>query len=114
MFIIPRYKDCGTHQQCILHQLNKVKNNGKLGCVITDLQPEISEARRQASEELEKYKDAYLGRYLVSVEDVLDAHFLLADFFADSDDPMTYGVKNPHLLASALDRQTVGYGSKRK
>lgn len=56
---------------------------------------------------------------LIGIEDVLQAHYILADYFTDSSaseeiENMLVGLRNEHLLASALSRQTVTFCGKTK
>ena len=56
---------------------------------------------------------------LIGIEDVLQAHYILADYFTDSSAPeevekMLVGLRNEHLLASALSRQTVTFAGRTK
>lgn len=56
---------------------------------------------------------------LIGIEDVLQAHYILADYFTDNSAPeeverMLVGLRNEHLLASALSRQTVTFCGRTK
>lgn len=56
---------------------------------------------------------------LINMSDVLKAHYILADYFTDISsgeqvEKMLVGVRSYDLLASALGRQNVEYGGKRK
>lgn len=56
---------------------------------------------------------------LINVNDVLQAHYILADYFTDLSarngrEAMMAGLRNENLLASALGRQIVTYGNYRK
>ena len=57
---------------------------------------------------------------LITSEDVLQAHYILADYFTDASargseaEAMLAGLRNENLLASALGRQIVTYGNHRK
>jgi len=52
---------------------------------------------------------------LVGTDDVLRAHFLLCDHFLRLDVPVfTPGPRDPHLLASAIGRQSAEFGGVRK
>lgn len=56
---------------------------------------------------------------LIGIEDVLQAHYILADYFTDNSaseevERMLVGLRNEHLLASALSRQTVTFCGKTK
>jgi len=60
-------------------------------------------------------EDPYSSRYTVGLHDVLRAHFLIADFFLESD----YGIggvgpRDLNLLHSAIYRQFISYGGKEK
>lgn len=53
--------------------------------------------------------------YALGVHDVLKAHFLIAEFFAESGNKLVaVGPRDVHLLHSALSRQHAGYGQERK
>lgn len=56
---------------------------------------------------------------LITVEDVLRAYFILADYFTDDSggnpkESMLVGLRSEELLASALTRQCVSFGGKYK
>ena len=57
---------------------------------------------------------------LINIEDVLQAHYILAHYFTDESaknseiESMLVGLKSENLLASALGRQIVSYGSTNK
>lgn len=82
--------------------------------MLTGLPSSIAAAQERALAEVAAFQCAHSGRHLLKVVDVLDAHFLLAEYFVDKDDPMTFGLRSPRLLASALDRQVVAIGTKLK
>lgn len=54
----------------------------------------------------------------IQVEDVLKAHYILADYFTDPSaenrEEMLVGVRDYNLLGSALGRQVVEYGGRKK
>lgn len=45
----------------------------------------------------------------ISFDDVLRAHYLIADYFSDEEQGIVYGVKSEALLGSALGRQFTGF-----
>lgn len=47
----------------------------------------------------------------ISFDDVLRAHYLIADYFSDEEKGIVYGVKSETLLGSALGRQFTGFSS---
>lgn len=47
---------------------------------------------------------------VISELDVLQAHYLLIDYFIIDEPNLTYGIKNFDLLSSAVCRQNTGYG----
>lgn len=56
---------------------------------------------------------------LISIENVLQAHYIIADYFTDPSannktETMLVGLRNQNLLASALCRQTVSYNGQNK
>lgn len=51
---------------------------------------------------------------LISYEDVLKAHYLIADYFHNDGEEIVYGVKDLNILGSALGRQLTGFGSYQK
>lgn len=55
---------------------------------------------------------------LINVEDVIKAHYFIADYFLDESsekvEKMSYGVKSQHLLGSAVGRQICGYAGRKK
>lgn len=46
---------------------------------------------------------------MISEMDVIRAHYLIADYLISEGDEVHYGIKNYNLLASAVDRQFVGF-----
>jgi death-on-curing protein len=59
--------------------------------------------------------DPYLERYTIGIHDVLEAHFLLVDFFFRTGEGVGgIGPKNIQMLHSALSRQFVNFGGKPK
>ncbi|MFG1360703.1 type II toxin-antitoxin system death-on-curing family toxin [Xanthobacter pseudotagetidis] len=59
--------------------------------------------------------DPYLDRVTIGIHEVLQAHFLLAEYFATKGEGIGgLGPKNIDLLHSALSRQFVQYGGKPK
>lgn len=51
----------------------------------------------------------YVPSGMISEMDVIRAHYLIADYFISEGDEVHYGIKNYNLLASAVDRQFVGF-----
>ena len=55
---------------------------------------------------------------LINISDTLRAYFILAHYFTDSsstdEEKMLIGVRDINLLGSAIGRQTISYGGKRK
>lgn len=78
------------------------------------LNDHVAQEYSRSVDSMSNYKEAHGGRYVIGVEKVLEAHYLLADYFLHHGEPMNYGLRDPSLLVSALDRQTVGSGSKTK
>lgn len=59
--------------------------------------------------------DPYLGKFTIGLHEVLQAHFLLVDFFFDVGEGIGgIGPKNLNLLHSALARQFAEFGGKSK
>jgi death-on-curing family protein len=59
--------------------------------------------------------DPYLSKITIGIHEVLEAHFLLAEFFTANGEGLGgLGPKDLHLLHSALSRQFVQYGGKPK
>lgn len=59
--------------------------------------------------------DPYTGRVTIGIHEVLHAHFLLAEYFAQIGEGIGgVGPKDIHLLHSALSRQFVQFGGKVK
>lgn len=59
--------------------------------------------------------DPYVGRVTIGMHEVLQAHFLLAEFFSQKGEGIGgVGPKSLDLLHSALSRQFVQYGGKPK
>lgn len=60
-------------------------------------------------------QDPYYGKVTIGIHEVLQAHFLLADFFAQTGEGLGgVGPKNVDLLHSALNRQFAEFGGKPK
>lgn len=79
-----------------------------------EIRVELRDHYERSCREVQRYETSYSGRYILGVQDVLDAHFMLADYFFERDEPMTYGIKSVQALVSCLDRQLVGYGRRTK
>lgn len=59
--------------------------------------------------------DPYHQDCIIGIHDVLRAHFLLLDYFLDGGEGVGgVGPKDLNLLHSAVSRQVVGYGGKKK
>ncbi|MDO8359739.1 MAG: Fic family protein [Devosia sp.] len=59
--------------------------------------------------------DPYLGKYTVGLHEVLEAHFLLVDFFFKTGEGIGgVGPKDVNLLHSALSRQFIEFGGRPK
>lgn len=52
--------------------------------------------------------------FLIKPDDVLRAHYLIADYFVGMGEEVLYGVKTPDLLYSAINRQEVVFEGKNK
>lgn len=64
---------------------------------------------------VEKYQPKeYVPSGMITELDVIRAHFLIADYFISEGEEVHYGIKNYNLLASAVDRQFVGFCGKDK
>jgi len=58
-------------------------------------------------------EDPYVGDTTIGLRDVLNAHFLLAEFFAETGVGLGgLGPKDTNLLHSALSRQLTAFGNK--
>jgi death-on-curing family protein len=59
--------------------------------------------------------DPYVGKVTIGIKEVMQAHFLLAEYFAQIGEGIGgVGPKDLHLLHSALSRQFVEFGGKVK
>lgn len=56
----------------------------------------------------------FIGPQIISWDEVIKSHFLIADFFISEGESVIYGVKDFHLLGSALTRQTTSFLGKMK
>ena len=54
------------------------------------------------------------NNFLIKPDDVLRAHYLIADYFVGMGEEVLYGVKTPDLLYSAINRQEVVFAGKNK
>jgi death-on-curing family protein len=78
--------------------------------IIMHVRAEHERWRRQIG-----FADPYLDRITIGIHEVLQAHFLLAEYFASRGEGIGgVGPKNLDLLHSALSRQFVQYGGKPK
>ena len=60
------------------------------------------------------HNDGY-DEFLIKPDDVLRAHYLIADYFlCNGEEEVLYGVKMPNLLYSAVNRPEVCFGDKTK
>lgn len=96
-------------QKTILEQEKKVLN--------VDYLPR--ELRDAFDYDIKKCPDMELDLDLINISDVLKAHYILADYFTDESsgvdmEKMLVGVRSYNLLASAVGRQNVEFGGKRK
>jgi death-on-curing protein len=72
-------------------------------------------AEHERWRQLVGFADPYLERVTIGIHEVLQAHFLLAEFFVAQGEGMGgLGPKDINLLHSALSRQFVQYGGKPK
>lgn len=54
-------------------------------------------------------------KFVIKPDDVLRAHYLIADYFIGvGEKEVLYGVKNPNLLYSAVNRQETSFGLRNK
>lgn len=59
--------------------------------------------------------DPYLGDTTIGLREVLNAHFLLAEFFSSTGEGLGgLGPKEPNLLHSALSRQFTAFGNRQR
>jgi len=71
-----------------------------------EIQKEYERCVKQVGE-----NDPYSGQGYIGIHDVLDAHFLIADFFyLEGEGLGGVGPRDINLLHSALSRQAVGFG----
>lgn len=57
----------------------------------------------------------YDSSYIITVEDVLKAHYLICEYFENETGEISlFGLKNYNLLASAVARQSVSFGNSYK
>lgn len=74
------------------------------------IHPELRRSYNRAIKSLGP--DPFEGQTIISVDDVLCAHYLIADTFSRDGEPLALiGPKSNHLLLSALGRQITGFGS---
>ncbi|MDP3194953.1 type II toxin-antitoxin system death-on-curing family toxin [Tabrizicola sp.] len=73
------------------------------------IEPELQFQFDRALERINPRSTAYIPFPILSVQDVLSAHFLIADFFYKSGEGIGgVGPRDDNLLLSTVDRQTVG------
>lgn len=64
---------------------------------------------------IDKIKDdPFRGKELICYEDVLKAHYLIADYFIHEGEKVIFGVKDFNLLGSTLGRQFTSFGGHPK
>lgn len=78
-----------------------------------------SELKNAFEYEEKMCEDLDIDAGLINISDVLKAHYILADYFTDSStgqktEKMLVGVRSYNLLASAVGRQNVEFGGKKK
>jgi len=79
-----------------------------------EIHPELAFLYTRAIQEIEESVQ-YESALDLTVRDVLRAHFLIADFFAEEGEGIGgFGPKDVNLLVSAIGRQHVGLGAKEK
>lgn len=77
------------------------------------------ELKKHLEYDLSQCKDLEMENRYINVSDVLKAHYILADYFTDASsdeevEKMLVGVRSYNLLASAVGRQCVEYGGRKK
>lgn len=85
----------------------------------TDVEYLPEELREAFEHDANACRDLDIDPDLINVSDVLKAHYILADYFTDPSseqemEKMLVGVRSFNLLASAIGRQCVEFGGKRK
>ncbi|MDP9172697.1 MAG: Fic family protein [Planctomycetota bacterium] len=77
------------------------------------LSPELDEHYKRALRDFENVSAD--SRAIISAKDVLNAHYLLVDFFMREGDPIAMpGPRSPDLLFSAVARQTTSFNGRLK
>lgn len=100
-----------------LEKLYRMQINGSC-CSKAEMERGIIEYVREEHERWRKLvgpADPYLDKVTIGIHEVLQAHFLLAEYFAGRGEGIGgVGPKDINLLHSALSRQFVQYGGKPK
>lgn len=64
--------------------------------------------------ELEQFDELFITHNLITYNDVLKAHYLIAEYFINDGERVTYGVKDVNSLGSALGRQCTEFSGQKK
>jgi death-on-curing protein len=81
---------------------------------LNKMNPDILDIYQRVAEEV-GFTDPYAGNGTLGIQDVLKAHFLIADFFYELGEGLGgVGPRSIDLLHSAVSRQVVAYGGVRK
>lgn len=96
-------------------------NNGFFELKIEDESMEYlpNELKELYYHDLKMCEDLDMDGKLINISDILKAHYILADYFTDRStkqggESMFVGVRSYNLLASAVGRQCVEFGGKKK
>lgn len=87
----------------------KIKAKSKNKDVISFIRSEHARWLKEMGQD-----DPYTSDVTIGIKEVLEAHFLLAEFFAEVGEGIGgIGPKDPKMLISALGRQFTGFGGGR-
>lgn len=74
-----------------------------------NIHPKLKDDYERTKRSIKNY-EAFDKNGLIGFDEVLRAHYLIADYFSDEEKSIVYGLKDETLLGSALGRQMTGFG----
>jgi death-on-curing protein len=77
------------------------------------IHPLLLDDYKRTKQSIDNY-DAFDKEGFIGFDEVLRAHYLIADYFSAEEEGIVYGLKSETLLGSALGRQFTGFGSSDK
>lgn len=75
-----------------------------------NIHPLLLDDYKRTKQGIKNY-EAFDKEGLIGFDEILRAHYLIADYFSDEEKGIVYGMKSETLLGSALGRQITGFGN---